>query len=165
MSDLSQVSGAQSQWYELYNAGLNLFTDPSVVLITGASSLVLQVVAEGFVDVGFLRSGTLELALAAGSVQAGALNIVNQQNTSLPYATSTELYPSSVLCALPDVPIDVQAAVTKGLYAIPRGRCCSKRGKSCILDAYSKPAKDTKSRNTAGCIVHKKWRRPLYRLQ
>ena len=127
LADLSQVSGAQAQWYELYKAGLNLFTDPSVVLITGSSNSVLQVVTEGFVDVGFIRSGTLELALAADSIPANTINVVNLQNiTSLPYEVSTQLFPSSILCALPQVPLHVQSAITRGLYAIPPDNAAAK---------------------------------------
>lgn len=120
LADLSQVSGAQAQWYELYKAGLNLFTDPAVVLITGSSNSVLQIVTEGFVEVGFLRSGTLELALASGEIPPDVINVINMQNVSnMPYAVSTQLFPSSVLCALPDVPLKIQSAITRGLYAIP----------------------------------------------
>ena len=68
---------------------LLLCVDRRAVILTNTSSRVLVAVAAGVVDVGFLRSGTVEQQVQAGVYPNGTSEVVNRCRTlcTLPLST------------------------------------------------------------------------------
>ena len=115
---LNTLFGCQAQWGEMFKAGLNLFIDTKLVLITGSTLDTILSVYAGFADVGFIAAGQLEALAAKGLIPYDAFSFVNIQNDSFPFTTSTVLYPGVFISALNTTSQIQRKAVTKILYNI-----------------------------------------------
>ncbi len=118
----------QMQLYELLKADIDAddFTPNFVGL---PQDNVVEAVARGAADVGFVRSGTLESMAAAGKIHMGDFRaIAPRKYANYPYLTSTALYPEWAFAALPHVEESLANQVTVSLLSLPVGSDIAKAG-------------------------------------
>ena len=101
----SHMGGYRAQAYELFRAGIHLPKDAArVIALEGSHQAVVQSVLAGGADIGFVRSGVIEMMLREGSLQAGEIKLIQPWfHPAFPYRSSTRLYPEWPVFALPHV--------------------------------------------------------------
>lgn len=100
----SSFGGAQMAWRELQGQGVNPKKDCSAFLEGGTHDNVVLAVKKGTVDVGIVRSDTLERMESEGKIKMADFRIINQRKDSYPFVHSTRLYPEwpFVACSVAD---------------------------------------------------------------
>ncbi|MDP2195893.1 MAG: diguanylate cyclase [Rhodocyclaceae bacterium] len=100
----SNLVGYRAQAYELLRAGIHLPGAAAQVDILGEHQAVVHAVLAGRAEVGFVRSGILEMMQREGSLPAGAVKLIGpQHHPGYPYQVSSRLYPEWPVFALPHV--------------------------------------------------------------
>lgn len=118
-SGLDQLTGCQSQWAEMVDAGLGLFQASSQVLFANDSLTLLRGVKSGTVDVAFVQAGQLEGLAEDGVLKIGDYKLIAERNfTDFPYPTSTRLYPAQVVSATARVSPQLRSRVARALLEI-----------------------------------------------
>ncbi|HSG24314.1 MAG TPA: PhnD/SsuA/transferrin family substrate-binding protein, partial [Azonexus sp.] len=80
---------------------------------------IIDAVLNGQADVGFIRTGLLESLIKEGKLPADRLTVINPQALhSLPFASSTRLYPEWPFLALPHVNEKIARQITVALLAL-----------------------------------------------
>lgn len=98
------LGGYQTQVFELAQVGIRVPRDVAAVRVMETHQDVVRAVLDGSVDVGFLRSGILEMMEAAGELLPGDIRVINPQTTAnFPYWHSTRLYPEWPVFSMPHV--------------------------------------------------------------
>lgn len=111
------LGGFQTQAFELLQAGVSL--KDLEIIPTGGHDQVIQALASGNAEVGFVRTGILEELLAAGHEEARTLRVLNRQDLpGFPYTVSTRLYPEWPFVALPHVPAHQVRRLTSALLLL-----------------------------------------------
>ena len=87
--------GFQMAWRELIDAGVDPFSDLSQLRFIGfPQDDIVHSVIEGRIDVGTVRSGTLERMAADGLIDLGQVRVLGtRQSETFPFLHSTRLYP------------------------------------------------------------------------
>lgn len=116
VTQLTHTVGCLAQWGEMRKNGLDLFVDSSAVILANTSANVLQAVATGVVDVGFLRSGTVEQEIQAGLYTNDTFQVVNQLDEDFPWPVSTSLYPAVVIAVTKLVDDDLASRFAQALF-------------------------------------------------
>lgn len=112
------LGGYQTQAFELLQAGIRLPDDVSLLNVDGHDGVV-QTVAAGKADAGFIRTGILESMIRAGQVPPDRLKVINAQNVpGFPFHLSTRQYPEWAFAALPHVNERVVRRITSALLAL-----------------------------------------------
>ena len=112
------LGGYQTQAFELLQAGIRLPDDASLLNVDGHDGVV-QTVAAGKADAGFIRTGILESMIREGRVSPDSLKVVNAQNPQgFPFQLSTRQYPEWAFSALPHVNERVVRRITSALLAL-----------------------------------------------
>jgi guanylate cyclase len=118
-SGLDQLTGCQSQWAEMVDAGLSLFQAASQVLFANDSLTVLRCAKSGILDVAFVQAGQLEALATDGVLKLADYKLVaGRALADFPYETSTRLYPAQVLSAVAGVSTEMRSQVAQALLAI-----------------------------------------------
>lgn len=108
------LSGYAAQRLELQQLGIQLDARRLRHLHSGQE--VLEQVLDKFVDIGFVRSGTLEDLTKQDSETAALLSVLNpQQLANVPFVSSTRLYPEWPVLAMPGVPPELQEKLIPAL--------------------------------------------------
>ena len=98
------LGGYQTQVFELAQAGVQVPGDIAALLVVDTHQNVVRAVLDGSADVGFLRSGILEMMEDAGALVPGDFRIVNAQTADdFPFKHSTRLYPEWPVFNMPHV--------------------------------------------------------------
>jgi two-component system sensor histidine kinase TtrS len=95
----SSFGGAQMAWRMLLEQGVDPKRDCAAFLEGGTHDNVVLAVKKGTVDVGTVRSDTLERMEAEGKIKMSDFRIISQMNDSYPFVHSTQLYPEWPLAA------------------------------------------------------------------
>ena len=87
--------GFQMAWFELTEAGIDPFTDLNNLRFIGfPQDDIVYAVIDGQIDVGTVRSGTLERMAADGLIDLAQLKVLGaRDNPGFPFLHSTRLYP------------------------------------------------------------------------
>ncbi|UCH41495.1 MAG: PhnD/SsuA/transferrin family substrate-binding protein [Gammaproteobacteria bacterium] len=87
--------GFQMAWRELMDAGVDPFTDLSRLRFIGfPQDDIVHSVIEGRIDVGTVRSGTLERMAADGMIDISQVKVLGARDSeTFPFLHSTRLYP------------------------------------------------------------------------
>lgn len=87
--------GFQMAWRELIDTGIDPFSDLSRLRFIGfPQDDIVHSVIEGRVDVGTVRSGTLERMAADGMIDIGQVKVLGARDSeTFPFLHSTRLYP------------------------------------------------------------------------
>ena len=116
LTQLTHTVGCLAQWGEMRNHGLDLFVDTKAVILANTSASVLNAVATGVADVGFLRSGTVEQQTQIGVYQNGTFQVVNELDEGFPWPVSTSLYPAVLIAVNKGVSDDLAMELAEALF-------------------------------------------------
>lgn len=116
----SHLGGYRAQAYELFRAGIHLPKDAArVIVLEESHQAVVRSVLAGGADVGFVRSGIIEMMQRTGSLQAGEIKLIQPwSHPAFPYRVSTRLYPEWPIFALPHVDERSVRHVAAALFSI-----------------------------------------------
>ncbi len=118
-SGLDQLTGCQSQWAEMVDAGLGLFQSASQVLFANESLTLLLGLRSGVLDVAFVQAGQVEELASDGALQPRDYRVIATRTLAeFPYETSTRLYPAQVVSATSKVSPELRSAVARVLLRI-----------------------------------------------
>ena len=96
----SSFGGGQMVWRLLIENGINPNTDCASFIEGKKHDNVVLAVKNGTVDVGTVRSDTLERMQEEGKIKIGEFRIIHQINDDFPFVHSTRLYPEWPMAAL-----------------------------------------------------------------
>ncbi|MDR0776514.1 MAG: EAL domain-containing protein [Azonexus sp.] len=116
----SSIGGFRLQQWTLLKAGINIQKEAADIVLTGQpQDQVVELVLQGKVDAGFVRTGLIETMIAEGKLAPDALHIVNpRQEPGFPLLLSTPLSPEWPFLASQRVPEPIIKAVTLALLQI-----------------------------------------------
>ena len=86
----------------------------------GKHDNVVLAVKNGTVDIGTVRTDTLERMRDEGRISLSEFKIIHKINDDFPFVHSTRLYPEWPFAALPDTDRGVVAKVKKALLSLPK---------------------------------------------
>ncbi|MEW6766022.1 MAG: diguanylate cyclase [Pseudomonadota bacterium] len=113
------LGGFRAQAYELLAAGISLPDDARELVPLSTHQAVVQAVLDGRVELGFVRSGTLEKMQAAGAIQSSDLRVLNpKRHEGFSLMSSTRLYPEWPVFALPHVDESLVRKVAAALFTL-----------------------------------------------
>jgi two-component system sensor histidine kinase TtrS len=101
--NFSSFGGAHAAWRLLLEHGIDPRKDCAAFLEGGTHDNVVMAVKNGSVDVGTVRSDTLERMEREGKIRIGDFKIINPINDGFPFIHSTILYPEWPLAATPKI--------------------------------------------------------------
>jgi phosphate/phosphite/phosphonate ABC transporter binding protein len=116
--DFSSFGGGQMAWKLLLDKGIDPKKDTAAFLEGKKHDNVVLAVQNGVVDVGSVRTDTLERMQAEGKIKMTNFRIINQIKSDFPYVHSTILYPEWPLAALAGTSAELSAEIVEALKAI-----------------------------------------------
>jgi phosphate/phosphite/phosphonate ABC transporter binding protein len=114
----SSFGGAHMAWRLLLESGIDPKKDCAAFLEGKTHDNVVMAVKKGLVDVGTVRSDTLERMADEGKISMGDFTIINQTNDGFPFVHSTRLYPEWPFAACAKATPELRKKVAKALYLI-----------------------------------------------
>lgn len=118
--DAKAFGGYLMQAGELLDAGLDLRQEAQLEFLGLPQDRIVQAVAEGRVDAGFVRTGVIEAMVRDGKVRAGELRALNSRSEpGFPFLLSTRLYPEWPFASTTHVSEDLAKQVLIALLALP----------------------------------------------
>jgi phosphate/phosphite/phosphonate ABC transporter binding protein len=111
----SSFGGGQMAWRLLLENGINPKKDCARFIEGGTHDNVVMAVKQGKVDVGTVRSDTLERMQAEGKIQMSDFRVINKIDDSFAFVHSTELYPEWPFVACQPADRDMRRKVRKTL--------------------------------------------------
>ncbi len=113
----TSFGGGQMAFRLMIEKGINPFKD--TVLIEGRKhDNVVMAVGAGSVDVGTVRSDTLERMESEGKIKLGDFRVLEKMDDDFPFLHSTRLYPEWPFAVLKHVPGPVAKSVANALFAL-----------------------------------------------
>lgn len=91
--DKSSFGGYQMAQRELLKAGVDPEKDCPIFKEGGTHDKVVEMVRDGVIEVGAVRTDTLERMEAEGKIKLSDFAIINKQKSDFPFVHSTPLYP------------------------------------------------------------------------
>ena len=125
----SSFGGGHMAWRLLLENGVDPKTDCSAFLEGGTHDKVVMAVKTGKVDVGTVRSDTLERMEEEGQISMSEFRVINQIRDSFPFVHSTRLYPVWPIAALPKTDPKIAKKVAKYLVLLEAGSKVSRDSK------------------------------------
>ncbi|UCV29839.1 EAL domain-containing protein [Ferribacterium limneticum] len=117
--DKSSLGGWQVHLREALDQKIQLENTVSALIETANHEKVVHGVLAGDADAGFVRSDLIEAMITKGTLQPGALKVIDARNTAgYPYLHSTRLYPEWPLARVGDFPEDISKAILVALLAM-----------------------------------------------
>lgn len=114
----SSFGGAQMAQRLMKENGIDAVKDTAAFIEGGKHDNVVLAVKNGSVDVGTVRSDTLERMQDEGKIKMSEFRILNQQQDDFPFARSTRLYPEWPLAALASTGETLADKVATALKAV-----------------------------------------------
>jgi phosphate/phosphite/phosphonate ABC transporter binding protein len=114
----SSFGGAHMAWRLLLENGIDPKKDCTAFLEGKTHDNVVIAVKKGIVDVGTVRSDTLERMADEGKISMDNFKIINQIDDGFPFVHSTRLYPEWPLAACAKASLDLKKKVAKALYLL-----------------------------------------------
>jgi two-component system, LuxR family, sensor histidine kinase TtrS len=142
----SSFGGGHMAWRLLLESGIDPRKDCAVFLEGKKHDNVVLAVKNGVVDVGTVRSDTLERMQDEGKIKMSDFRIIHQINDDFPFVHSTRLYPEWPMAACADTDRGVAQKVSDALTDMPSDAVAAKSAK---IVGWTKPA-DYKS--VAECL-------------
>jgi len=105
---------------ELLEAGVNPRTELRLTYLGLPQDPIVQAVAEGRADAGFVRTGVVEAMVRDGRIRPGQLRALNSRNEpGFPFLLSTRLYPEWPFASTTHTAEDLAKRVLIALLALP----------------------------------------------
>jgi two-component system, LuxR family, sensor histidine kinase TtrS len=115
----NSFGGLHAALYTLVSQGIDPEKECALYEEMGTHQKVVEAVANGFLDVGTVRTDTLERMADEGKIKLEDFRILNQQeNAVFPFVHSTILYPEWPVAALAHVDKKLAQQVTAALIAL-----------------------------------------------
>ncbi len=112
--------GWQMAWETLKEAGIDPYRQFKDLQFGGSHDAVVYAVRDGLVDVGTVRTDTLERMALEGKINLNDFVILHQQNQpQFPFALSTKLYPEWPFAVMPHTPVTLAEDVAIALIEMP----------------------------------------------
>ena len=125
----SSFGGYQMAQRLLLQNGIDPEKDTKLFKEGGTHDMVVDMVSKGVIEVGTVRSDTLERMTAEGKADMTKLRILNAQKDDFPFVRSTELYPEWPMAATADTDPALVAQVKEALLAMPSDSPAAKAAK------------------------------------
>ena len=125
----NSFGGYQMQLMLLQEHGINPETDCSLFKEAGTHDQVVDMVKKGVIQVGCVRTDTIERMAAEGKCSLSDFKIINKQSGNFPFVYSTELYPEWPCASCAHTDKSVVDAVAKALVDMPKDSDAAKAAK------------------------------------
>lgn len=125
----SSFGGYQMAKRLLLNNGIDPEKDTKLFKEAGTHDKVVEMVSKGIIQVGTVRTDTLERMAAEGKVDMAELRILNQQKDGFPFVRSTQLYPEWPMAAAAGTDPQLVAQVKDALLALSADSAAAKAAK------------------------------------
>lgn len=116
--EYSSFGGAHMAWRLLVENGIDPKKDCKTFLEGKTHDNVVMAVKDGVVDVGTVRSDTLERMADEGKIDMNDFTVINPVNDGFPFVHSTILYPEWPLAACAQTPPKMRKKVARLLYVM-----------------------------------------------
>lgn len=125
----NSLGGFQAGWKAFEDAGVSLFSAAQEVRFAGTHDAVVSSVAEGWADVGIVRTGILERMTQAGEIDPADFRVLNRQNyPGFGNRLSTDLYPEWTFARGKQLSDALVKRVTMALFAMPEDHAAAQQG-------------------------------------
>ena len=114
----SSFGGLHAAQYLFQQNGIDLKHDCAKYLAMGTHDAVVKAVAERSIDVGTVRTDTLEQMSAEGKINLEDFKIIHEIHDSFPFLHSTRLYPEWPMAILPHVDKELGQKVAAALFKL-----------------------------------------------
>eukprot|EP00466_Bigelowiella_natans_P007088 jgi/Bigna1/130258/aug1.10_g4966 len=123
LETLATSSGGQLQWEALELEGVHLLTDAKQLRFVQDDESIVDAVAFGTADIGFIGGGALESMGDTGRINISDFTVIHRINNTyedaeFPFTVSTQLVPYWGLAMLKDTDWHVAEYITDGLYSL-----------------------------------------------
>ncbi len=125
----SSFGGGHMVWRLLVENGINPKRDFSKFIEGKKHDNVVLAVQNGTVDVGTVRSDTLERMHDEGKININDFRILNQKKDKFPFVRSTRLYPEWPMASLPKTNKRVAKKVASALKSMNKNSNAAKKAK------------------------------------
>lgn len=150
-ASLTQVQAGQQQFYEMVKVGLSYVMAPKQVIFTYQQEEVVKGVLDGTMDVGFVRTDTIERTTdeEGEPIDTNLFRVINprvhiMENGDLfPFLHSTSIYAEWPVSALPHVATSVTAEVQVALLAFQEHAAAGAQLREGKLEDYKPRRCDT----------------------
>jgi methyl-accepting chemotaxis protein PixJ len=129
----TSLGGWQMQWGEMKEAGIDPFKDLKSLEFGETHDNVVYAVRDGKVDVGAVRTDTLERMANEGKIKLEDFVVINQQTNlqkDFPFLLSTDLYPEWPFAATQNTPNELSEEVASALLRMPKDSEAAKTAKA-----------------------------------
>ena len=126
---LSSFGGYQMVLRMLKNNGIDPEKDCKLFKEAGTHDKVVNMVLEGVIDVGTVRSDTIERMIAEGKYKMSDFRILNPQDDGFPFVHSTTLYPEWPMASCDWTNPETVSKVADALITMPEDSPAAKAGK------------------------------------
>ncbi len=113
----TSFGGGQMAFRHLIENGVNPFKETILTEGRTHDNVVLAVQA-GMVDVGTVRSDTLERMQEEGRIKLSDFRVINKVKDAFPFVHTTQLYPEMLVITLPHVSDELKARVKSALLSL-----------------------------------------------
>ena len=124
-------------WRLLLESGVDPKKECKAFLEGGTHDNVVMAVKNGSVDVGTVRSDTLERMAAEGKISLGDFKVISEIKDGFPFVHSTRLYPEWPFAACAKTDPAVSKKVAKALYLLNNSHPAMKASK---VYSWTRPA-------------------------
>lgn len=125
----SSFGGYQMAKRLLLNNGIDPEKDTKLFKEAGTHDKVVAMVSKGIIEVGTVRTDTLERMAAEGKVDLAGLRILNEQKDDFPFVRSTQLYPEWPMAAAAGTDPALVAQVKEALLGMSADSPAAKAAK------------------------------------
>ncbi len=125
----SSFGGAHMAWRLLKENGVDPETDCSEFIEGGKHDNVVLAVLNGTVDVGTVRSDTIERMADEGKIDTSQLRLIHAVDDGFPFVHSTCLYPEWPLAKLPGTDAGLAGRVAEALIAMTSDETAAQNAK------------------------------------
>ncbi len=147
----SSFGGGQMAWRLLVDNNIDPQRDTAVFLEGNNHDNVVLAVHRGLVDVGSVRSDTMERMEAEGKIDMSNFRILHQIEDAFPFVHSTRLYPEWPMAAVAGTNADLISRVTAALTSISAD---SPAAQAAQIVGWKEPADYSSVRECLSVIKH-----------
>lgn len=125
----SSFGGGQMAWKLLLDNGIDPQKDTSAFLEAGTHDRVVHAVQKGVVEVGTVRTDTLERMQSEGKIKIDDFRIIHPIVDDFHFIRSTRLYPEWPIAALPHTSLALSKRIAMALQEMPSDSEAAKAGR------------------------------------
>ncbi|MDH5483929.1 MAG: bacteriohemerythrin, partial [Gammaproteobacteria bacterium] len=115
----NSLGGFHMAWGELQSHDIDIYEDFSRLEFGGVHDAVVDAVLKGAIDVGIVRTDTLERMAQEGKIDLADLRVIHQhlgrEQEDYPFLHSTEIYPEWPFASLASTPFELAQTVSVAL--------------------------------------------------